>query len=200
MYAVFLAEIQAPEFFSGPFYIGRDVEVGQVEVLVQQGRGVFRLLLSQIFGPHFPGAEVGLEGLFQTLVGALGPFVKDQDKANHRSQQQENDGRHMEQLGQDVHRETYRQGIAQDSDGDERGVVGTVAGPQGVEHLGAAALLDRDGTEEGGQGRQQDDRCDHIAPDTRNEFGYQRIQEVDADDADGHGHDAVDEDHPENLL
>ena len=44
--AVALSEIEFPKFGSGPFYLGGDVKIGQVQVLVQQAGSIFGLFLA----------------------------------------------------------------------------------------------------------------------------------------------------------
>ena len=160
--------------------------------------------LSQVFGPHVAGTEIGLEGLLQGFIGALGPFVKNQDEAQHRSQQDTEGCGQVEKPAQDDEGECEAEGIADDRRDQKRGVAGAVGSPQGVEGLRAPALLDGDGPQEGRQGDEHDNARDYVGPDSGNPLDGQRLQHPKSQNAGGYGHDSVDENHlahfPEVLF
>ena len=188
-----VAQVQFRQGLAAPVDFGGNVEVGEVHVLGQQAGGVFRFLLTQVFGAELAGAEVRQEGVLDALRVPLDEAAGDDGEDHQEGQDEDQQDRDVEQAGQDVEDETQGQRIPQHDGRHERRPVRAAFLPEGLEGV-RVAVLDHHRAQERRQGDQGDGARDDVRPRRRNPFRGERHQQAEGEAVDGDAQDAVYED------
>ena len=189
MDAVFLAETEFHQRFTGERRIARQVEVGEVEVLGQQTAFNGRALGRGRFGLLLPGAHIGVERLLDALGLAVEEAVRqdegDQRQGQHRNQE---DGE-MEEMSEHGNDEAQSDKDADDDRSHQRRPVDAVLMPEAHERQRAEAM-DHHGPEERGD-QQNHRRGGQEAPPDAGDVQDQRHEETVAQGQDGDDEDQV---------